>query len=419
MIVTGDSRMFEPLTYSVADLTAHIGALFDADGTLQDVWVQGEISNMTVASSGHWYFTLKDDQSQLRCALWRSHAARQGFTPENGDAVLAHGRVSVYAPRGEYQLYADAVQRAGLGDLYARLERLKDKLRAEGLFDRPRQEIPYFPRRIGVVTSPEAAAFQDVQNVLRRRFPLAQLILSPTPVQGSTAPPQIIAALERLNAHDACDVILLARGGGSIEDLWAFNDEGVARAVAASRIPVITGVGHETDFTLVDFVSDLRAPTPSAAAEQAAPDVVDLRAGLRAITLELDSRAHGQVDSLRAMTAAALRTLGHLSPARRVALLRQRVDDRAERLARQQRQHIVLLRERLAARAAALDAASPQAILARGYAIVTHSASGARVTGVGAVQPGDSVSIRLHDGSISARIDEEDKPREQYQRPLF
>jgi exodeoxyribonuclease VII large subunit len=410
--------MFEPLTFSVADITAYIGALFDGDGALQDVWVQGEISNMTVASSGHWYFTLKDGQAQLRCALWRSSAARQGFRPENGDAVLAHGRVSVYAPRGEYQLYADSVQRAGLGDLYARLEQLKEKLRAEGLFDRPRQRIPAFPLRVGIVTSAEAAAFQDVQNVLRRRFPLAQAILSATPVQGSSAPAQIVAALARLNAHDACDVILLVRGGGSIEDLWAFNDEGVARAVAASRIPVISGVGHETDFTLVDFVSDLRAPTPSAAAEQAAPDLADLRAGLSAMAFALDSAALARIETLRALTAAAARTLGHMTPARRVTLLRQRVDDRAARLERQQRQQIALLRERLAARRAALEAASPQAILARGYAIVTHT-SGARVSGVADAKPGDSLSIRLHDGTLSARVISEEEPHEPHQRSLF
>jgi exodeoxyribonuclease VII large subunit len=410
--------MFEPLTFSVADLTAYIGALFDSDGALQDVWVQGEISNMTVASSGHWYFTLKDGQAQLRCALWRSSAARQGFRPENGDAVLAHGRVSVYAPRGEYQLYADSVQRAGLGDLYARLEQLKEKLRAEGLFDRPRQRIPAFPLRVGIVTSAEAAAFQDVQNVLRRRFPLAQAILSATPVQGSGAPAQIVAALARLNAHDACDVILLVRGGGSIEDLWAFNDEGVARAVAASRIPVISGVGHETDFTLVDFVSDLRAPTPSAAAEQAAPDLADLRAGLSAMAFALDSAALTRLETLRALTTSAARTLGHMTPARRVTLLRQRVDDRAARLERQQRQQIALLRERLAARRAALEAASPQAILARGYAIVTHT-SGARVSGVADAKPGDSLSIRLHDGTLSARVISEEELHEPHQRSLF
>lgn len=412
--------LFDFHTYTVADLTAHISALLDSDETLRDVWVQGEVSNMVVAASGHWYFTLKDSKAALRCALWRSYAAQQSFTPADGDAVLAHGYVSVYAPRGEYQLYADTIQRAGLGDLYVQLERLKEKLRAEGLFDRPRQQIPPFPRRIGVVTSPEAAAFQDVQNVLRRRFPLAHLILSPTPVQGSGAPLQIAAAIERLNAYNACDVILLVRGGGSIEDLWAFNDEGVARAVAASRIPVITGVGHETDFTLVDFVSDLRAPTPSAAAEQAAPDVAELRANLLAARAALDSWTHRQIDNLRSVLSAAMRTLEYLSPARRLALLRQGVDDRAERLARQQRLHFALLRERLAARTATLEAANPQAILARGYAVVTHSASGARVTSASAVWPGDNVTIWLHDGSVNARITrEEDKTREHYQRPLF
>lgn len=403
--------------YSVAELSSYIRQMFEIDNRLQDIWVTGEISNMTRASSGHWYFTLKDSQSQLKCAMWRSSAERQSFVPQNGDAVTAHGRVSVYEPRGEYQLYADIIRPVGIGDLYARFEQLKARLESEGLFDIERKRpIPAFPRQIGVVTSPEAAAFQDIQNVLRRRFPLVEVILSPTPVQGDSAPPQIVAALERLNAHTQVDVILLCRGGGSLEDLWAFNDEQVARAVAASRIPVITGVGHETDFTIVDFVSDLRAPTPSAAAELATPDIDDLREGVRGMKDIINSLTQGHLADLRASLAAAQRTLGHLSPAWRIATLRQRIDDWNMRLGHDQRKHISLLRERLKSREAALNAANPQAILARGYAIV--SSSGQRIKSAGETRPGDGITIQLHDGEIKARV-EDNETHERYKRTLF
>jgi exodeoxyribonuclease VII large subunit len=403
--------------YSVAELSSYIRQMFEIDNRLQDIWVTGEISNMTRASSGHWYFTLKDSRSQLKCAMWRSSAERQSFVPQNGDAVTAHGRVSVYEPRGEYQLYADIIRPVGIGDLYARFEQLKARLESEGLFDIERKRpIPAFPRQIGVVTSPEAAAFQDIQNVLRRRFPLVEVILSPTPVQGDSAPPQIVAALERLNTHTLVDVILLCRGGGSLEDLWAFNDERVARAVAASRIPVITGVGHETDFTIVDFVSDLRAPTPSAAAELATPDIDDLREGVRAMKDIINSLTQGHLADLRASLAAAQRTLGHLSPAWRIATLRQRIDDWNMRLGGDQRKHISLLHERLKSREAALNAANPQAILARGYAIV--SSGGQRIKSTGEVHPGDGITIQLHDGEIKARV-EDNETHERYKRTLF
>jgi len=403
--------------YSVAELSSYIRQMFEIDNRLQDIWVTGEISNMTRASSGHWYFTLKDSQSQIKCAMWRSSAERQSFIPQNGDAVTAHGRVSVYEPRGEYQLYADIIRPVGIGDLYARFEQLKARLESEGLFgiDRKRP-IPAFPRQIGVVTSPEAAAFQDIQNVLRRRFPLTEVILSPTPVQGDAAPPQIVAALERLNAHSQVDVILLCRGGGSIEDLWAFNDERVARAVAASRIPVVTGVGHETDFTIVDFVSDLRAPTPSAAAELATPNIDDLREGIRTIKDIITSVTEGHLADLRVDLNSAQRTLGHLSPAWQIATLRQRIDDWNARLSRDQRKQIALLRERLESRSDALHAANPQAILARGYAIV--SSGGQRIKSAGEVHAGDGLTIQLHDGEIKARV-EDNETHERYKRTLF
>ena len=265
-------------TCTVAELTTYIRELFESNEQLQDVWVEGEVSNFSKASSGHLYFTLKDSAAQIKCVMWRSSVERQTTIPQNGDAVLVHGAVSVYEVNGVYQLYADRIRPLGVGNLYQQFEELKARLTDEGLFDEARKRpIPDFPHQIGVVTSPEAAAFQDVQNVLRRRYPLVEVILSPCQVQGEAAPAQIVRAIERLNQYSQVDVILVCRGGGSIEDLWAFNDERVARAMVASRIPVVSGVGHETDFTIADFAADLRAPTPSAAAELMTPNIDDLR----------------------------------------------------------------------------------------------------------------------------------------------
>ena len=391
---------------TVAELTGYIRDLFEGDVKLADVTVTGEISNFTRAASGHWYFTIKDEGAQIRCAMWRSAAERQPYQPKNGDAVTAHGRVSVYEPRGEYQLYADRVRPAGMGDLYAQFEALKARLEADGLFDAARKRpIPAVCWRIGVVTSADAAAFQDVLHVLAARFPMAEVILSATPVQGEAAPPQIAAALERLNRYAEPDVILLCRGGGSIEDLWAFNDERVARAVAASRVPVIAGVGHETDFTIADFVADLRAPTPSAAAALATPITHDdLGAAVRGMDQRLRAALADRVDGLAADLRDSQRALGHVSPGRALITLRQRVDEWDARLARLARAGLERRRERLTARDSALHAASPQSILARGYAIVTR-ADGALVRRAADVAPGDPLDIRLQDGVIRARRD--------------
>ncbi|HEX2907795.1 MAG TPA: exodeoxyribonuclease VII large subunit, partial [Phototrophicaceae bacterium] len=288
-----------------------------------------------------------------------------------------------------------------------------------GLFDPDRKRpLPAFPRQIGVVTSPEAAAFQDIQNVLRRRCPLVQIILSPTLVQGADAPTQIVAALERLNRYTEVDVILLIRGGGSLEDLWAFNDERVARAVAASRIPIISGVGHEIVFTIVDFVSDLRAPTPSAAAEVATPNLEDLRADLTNLDSLLTSLMADQLTARSTDLAITQRTLGHLSPLNRIHNLRQRVDDWSLRLANRQHGHVRLLRERLTSRTAALNAANPQSILARGYAIVSVSEDGHRLDAAAGVKPGTGISIQFHDGDLKARVEDKDT-HERYKRTLF
>ncbi|NUQ07394.1 MAG: exodeoxyribonuclease VII large subunit, partial [Anaerolineae bacterium] len=306
---------------SVTTLTTYIRAVFEQDNRLQDVWVQGEVSNFRRASSGHLYFTLKDGKAAVRCVVWKSTALRLRTLPKDGDSVLAHGYVSVYEPTGDYQLYADKVRPVGIGDLYAQFERLKAKLDAEGLFDPLRKRpLPAFPHRIGVVTSPEAAAFQDVLNVLRRRFPLAEVVLSPTLVQGADAPPQIVRALERLNRRADIEVILVCRGGGSIEDLWAFNDETVARAVAASRLPVISGVGHEVDFTICDFAADERAATPSAAAEMLTPDIAELRADVAWLGDQLREVFDRQVRERREALNAAARALRGVSPAARVRI---------------------------------------------------------------------------------------------------
>ena len=254
-----------PVSWSVTDLTRYLRELLESDELLQDVWVQGEVSNLSRPASGHLYLTLKDDSASLRCVMWRNAVLRQGFVPRDGDAIQVHGAISIYEAGGQYQLYADIFRPAGEGALFQEFLRLKALLETEGLFDPQRKRpIPSRPRCIGIVTSPTGAALQDMLNTLKRRYPLVEVVLAPTPVQGDAAPLGIITALHDVVRVANPDVIILARGGGSIEDLWAFNDERVARAIAASPVPVITGVGHETDFTIADFVSDLRAPTPTA-----------------------------------------------------------------------------------------------------------------------------------------------------------
>lgn len=411
-----------PMTkrYTVEGVTAYIRDLLDHDPPLQDIWVRGEVSNMRVASSGHWYFTLKDEYAQLKCVMFRSAAERQSIEPRDGAELQIHGRIGVYEARGEYQLYADEIQTDGsVGDLYAQFEALKARLQAEGLFEADRKRpLPASPLRIGVVTSPDAAAFRDVQNVLSRRFPLAQVILSPTLVQGSEAPSQIVQAIERINTHQAADVLLIVRGGGSIEDLWGFNEERVARAIAASDIPTICGVGHETDFTIADFVADQRAPTPSAAAELAVPNVEDMRATLHTQTQELTRGIQDALAAHRANVALLQRTLGYHSPARTVREMQQRMDDWRDRLEMQLLRQLALLHERLQARTRQLEAASPDALLQRGYAIVTRSDDDRPILREDDAPPGTGVTIRLKEGELKARV--EDKGSHGlYKRTLF
>ena len=397
--------MAEP--YTVHQITLYIRDLFDLDSTLQNVWVEGEVSNFKQAASGHLYFTLKDANSELACVMWRSQAAQLGMLPRHGDAVLVHGRIEVYEARGQYQLYCDRLQPAGIGELNRQFELLKAKLDAEGLFDPVRKRaLPPTPRRIGVVTSPTTAAFQDIQNVIRRRYPLVEILLSPAQVQGRDAPPQIIAALDRLNRRDDVDVILLARGGGSLEDLWCFNDEALVRTVAASRIPVVTGVGHEIDFTLVDFAADHRAPTPSAAAELLTPDGAVLRQELRMRAQRLEAALADTIEVRRSRLEASERWLARLSPAMTVQNARQRIDDLTGRIDAALRRSMERRRDRLDARTRALNAASPSALLARGYAMVSRTADGHRITSERDAAEGTSIDITLHDGRLTATVRE-------------
>jgi len=406
--------------YSVEGVTAYIRELLDHDPPLQNVWVSGEVSNMRAAASGHWYFTIKDARAQLKCVMFRSSVQRQIIEPKDGEAVKVHGKISVYEARGEYQLYADEIQAAGgIGDLYLRFEQLKAALQEEGLFDAARkQPLPEFPLRLGVVTSPDAAAFRDVQTVLARRFPLAQVILSPTLVQGTEAPPLIVRAIERLNRHQAADVILLCRGGGSIEDLWAFNDEQVARAIAASTIPLVSGIGHETDFTIADFVADVRAPTPSAAAELATPQLDELEIQLQRLNFEIQRLVNEKITVHRTELALRQRTISYLSPDQMIREKRQRVDDLNERLSKQQTRFLALLHERLRNRVQALNAANPEALLGRGYAIVTRSDDGTIVNKAADAPPGTGITVRLSDDEIKARVEDKDS-HERYKRTLF
>ena len=390
--------------WTVTDLTRHLRQLLEADPDLQDVWVQGEISNLSRPSSGHFYFTLKDSGASLRCVMWNREAARLRFAPQDGMAIEAHGSLGIYEVAGQYQLYADSLRPLGEGALYQEFLRLKALLEAEGLFDAARKRpIPASPRRIGIVTSPTGAALCDMLNTLRRRMPLAEVTLAPAPVQGDEAPLALVAALRTLNRVAAPEVILLARGGGSIEDLWAFNDERVVRAVTESQAPVITGVGHETDFTLADFAADLRAPTPTAAAELAtAITVLDLRQTLIEMARILEGSMGALFERQHNLLEGFQSGLRFYSPLRRVQTDRQRVDELSRRGNAAQAHRLELAAARLKGLENRLTALSPMAVLQRGYAVVTKNKR--VVASKSQVQDGDALRVRLRDGEFNARV---------------
>ncbi len=395
-----------PTSWSVTDLTRYLREMLESDEVLQDVWVKGEVSNFSRPASGHVYFTLKDSAASLRCVMWRSAVSHQKFIPRDGDAIEVHGSISIYELGGQYQLYADVFRPVGEGALYQEFLRLKAMLEAEGLFAPERKRpIPEKPQRIGIVTSPTGAALQDMLNTLRRRYPLVEVVLASTPVQGDEAPAGIIAALQAVVKFAHPDVIILARGGGSIEDLWSFNDERVARAIAASPVPVITGVGHETDFTIADFVADLRAPTPTAAAELATPNQADLRLDLAELSERLNRLITAYTGELRWSFKDVQNQLEKSSPLSQIQSNSQRVDELERRLSASAGHLLQVARLHLTGLAQHMAALSPQAVLERGYAIVTNQAHQA-VMRVEQVSPGEGLNVQVSDGDFNVHVDD-------------
>ncbi len=405
MISQSSLFSLEDAVWSVSDLNAYIKELVAIDYRLQELQVIGEVSNFSQAKSGHVYFTLKDESSQIRCVMWASMAKRSTFLPTDGDAVVAQGRISVYESMGTYQLYVEWLEPAGRGDLARAFEQLKERLDAEGLFEQDHKKpIPTFPQKIGIVTSANAAALRDIRTVLRRRWPLVSVLIAPALVQGRDAPAEIVRSIQWLDGRHDIDTIIVARGGGSIEDLWAFNDEGVARAIYNAVHPVIVGVGHETDFTIADFVADLRAPTPSAAAELAVPDRTEMMDQVRGMSASMVSDTEAILNGHRIYLSGLIRALKNLSPQSALDSQRQYVDGLFERMDRAVAAYLQRQRAKLEYSQARLVAVSPISTLARGYAIVKKK-DGRIVRTIEAVKSGDGIDIRLADGDIEATVD--------------
>lgn len=401
-LTLGLDQNIEVLT--VSDLNREARQLIEAELGL--VWVEGEISNFARPSSGHMYFSLKDDRAQVRGAMFRQANRRLGFAPRDGMQVLVRARASVYEPRGDFQLIVEHMEEAGEGALRRRFEALKTKLAEEGLFDAGRKRpLPRIPERIGIITSPTGAALRDVLISLRRRFPACPVLIYATSVQGEKAAGEIVRALERADARRDCDLLIVTRGGGSLEDLWPFNEEIVARAIAAVSIPVIAGVGHETDFTIADFVADLRAPTPSQAAELAVPERSEflerLGSGVLALARILRRRA---ADTLLRVTTLQHR-LGRAHPGVQLRASQQRLDEFEGRLRRALKRAVTDAAARIRLIERGLKALSPLATLDRGYAIVTRHEDGELVASSAAVGKGTLIDVRLADGELSASVE--------------
>jgi exodeoxyribonuclease VII large subunit len=397
---------------SVSELNREVRQLIE--DSLGAVWVEGEISNLARPSSGHLYFSLKDERAQVRCAMFRQANRRLGFAAADGLQVLVRARVSLYEPRGDYQLIVDHMEEAGAGALRRRFEALKAKLAGEGLFDPDRKkDLPAIPERIGVITSPTGAALRDVLISLKRRFPVARVLIYPTRVQGDRAAAEIVAALELATRRAECDLLILTRGGGSLEDLWPFNEEIVARAVAAASIPIIVGVGHETDFTIAEFVADLRAPTPSQAAELAVPELGDYRERLLGIGQGLERYLRRRLRDDQKRLDALEHRLGRAHPGVTLRAKQQRVDELEGRIKRALLQSLSQVGSRIKLIERGLVALSPLATLERGYSIVTRCSDGELVMRSDAVAKGDAIDVRLAAGSLEATVDaaRKGKPR--------
>jgi exodeoxyribonuclease VII large subunit len=440
----------QPHVYTVSEITRDVRAILEA--AFETAWIEGEISNFRTAASGHAYFVLKDDKAQIKCVLFRGQRVGIKFTPEDGDQVLLLGRVTVYEARGDYQVIVEAMEPKGLGALQKAFEQLKERLAKEGLFDESRKKsLPEIPWKIGIVTSPTGAAIRDMIHVIQRRNPKTSILLYPAKVQGEGSAEEIAQGIEELNKRKDIDVLIVGRGGGSIEDLWAFNEEVVARAIAQSKIPVVSAVGHEIDYTIADFVADLRAPTPSAAAELVVPKLNDIVQDLQYLTHQMIERMAEDIEDYRErlrylidrrffreprqileapvqrldeMVQRLLRGLdqwvmvkrGNLtqmahrlfqaSPQKKLQTLSERRIDLVARLVRQLESQIKLKGEKLDGAAKRLNALSPLNVLDRGYSITTSTKTKKAVTSSKQVKKGDSVRIRLAQGQLDATVDE-------------
>lgn len=396
--------MSNGVVLSVSQLNRYVKSIIEQDRNLQTVFVQGEISNFTNHyKTGHYYMTIKDESSAIKAVMFKTANMRLRFMPENSMNVIIRGRVAVFERDGQYQLYIDDMQPDGTGALSLAFEQLKEKLSKEGLFEAERKkQIPAYPERVGVVTSPTGAAVRDIINVISRRFPLAEIVLCPVAVQGDYAAPQIKNAIELFNKEKAADVLIVGRGGGSVEELWAFNEEIVARAVAASEIPVISAVGHETDFTICDFVADLRAPTPSAAAELAVPDFYQQKEMLMNYYRRILSSAADRIGYEKARLELNKSKILRLSPQNYIDNLRIRCDRAVMAMDSAVKNEMAEKSKELSSLCAKLDAMSPLKILARGYSVASRQ--GRIITDIGDVEKGDLINIIISNGDIECEV---------------
>lgn len=388
---------------TVSQLNTYLRELLDVDEILRDIWVEGEIFDFKRATSGHWYFALKEGEALLNAVCWRSSASRIALRPRNGDSVLAHGRIGFYEANGKLQLYVDSMQPAGVGLLHARFEELKTRLDAEGLFDDSRKRpLPALPHRIGVATSPTGAAIRDILNVLARRYPIADVEIAPCQVQGEGSAQTVVNALHTLYKRDL-DVIIVARGGGSTEDLWTFNEEIVARAAFASPVPLVSGVGHEVDTTIIDYVADVRAPTPSAAAEIVTPERDELATRVQDLHTRLITSVYTRLQHAQGMLDDQKQRLTMVAPHTRIQRDRQTLDSLVRRANDYITHQIELQHAHIAGLQAQLMTLSPQATLDRGYAVVQHSETGYVVTSTAQVDEDAVVDVTVSEGTFQAK----------------
>lgn len=392
--------------YTVSEVNGFIKNVIDGIPQLSGIYIRGELSNYKIYPSGHHYFTLKDGEGALRCVMFKGSAMKLRFRPENGMQVIAYGRISVFPRDGAYQLYCSQLSPDGVGDLYVAFEQLKDKLYREGLFDEGHKKpLPRYPQRIAIVTSSAGAAVHDMIRILRRRYPIAKVLLLPVRVQGVEAPPEIVGAIRYANRWKLADVLITGRGGGSIEDLWAFNEEEVARAIFACNTPVISAVGHQTDTTISDYVADLRAPTPSAAAELAVFDVQLVEKWLMDYGTQMRRQLELKLNQMRTRLMHDEEKLRYLNPRTKLKENEKRLDELGAALERRMQAILEQKRHKLALLSGSLDGMSPLKKLAQGYSYV-EDAGGHALTDAGTVQIGEALSIHLYRGSLKAAVTE-------------